>query len=79
MLRVADRRTYRGHDGEYLTRELELGKRVAVLIGNEATGWGPWLDTRRIFNLELEAVNLHQDWLPHPHPSAWVPRQRQAT
>lgn len=75
MLRVEDRRTYRGHDGEYLTRELELGKRAAVLIGSEATGWGPWLDTSRIFNLDFKALELHRDWLPNPHP-ARIPRQR---
>jgi len=46
---------------DFVMRELELGKRAAVLFGNEAEGWGPWVNTVGMFDAQ---------------PRQFIPRQR---
>jgi len=67
------------HLAEFIIRECELGKRAAVLFGNEAEGWGPWIDTSRMFAISVDGVHVHSDWLPNPHKpgtKARIPEQR---
>lgn len=67
----------KAHD--FILRELELGWRAAVLFGNEAEGWGPWVDTSGMFGIDYAAVDRHSEWIPNPHTQAkpFVPRQRE--
>lgn len=47
---------------DFIVREMELGKRAAVLFGNEAEGWGPWVNTENMFEINLNPVTLQSDW-----------------
>lgn len=55
----------------FVIDELELGKRAAILIGNEQEGWGPWVDSKRMFDMTVLPVDLHEEWLPHPHKPSY--------
>ena len=52
---------------EFLLREAEVGKRVAIYQSNEDEGWGPWIDTSRMFDLDYPAIETMAEWGPNPH------------
>lgn len=86
---MPDERTHRGHNGDYLLREVELGQRAAVRLGNEQEGWGAWVDGF-MFKMDVNALDLlHENWIPAPHPgqdtslgqrkaAVLIPRQRES-
>lgn len=35
----------------FVVDEIEVGRRAAVRQSNEDEGWGPWIDTSRMFTI----------------------------
>lgn len=64
------------HTRPYLHDEVELGRRPATYLANEAEGWGAWVNARVLQVQASHAIDTHDEWLPNVHREAFIPGQR---